>query len=62
MKTVHIVPQNLGYNQAEYIFGHSGEENGHIYNKRNGIPMLANLEKVFDKNVFITVPADDNRS
>jgi len=59
MKTSHLVPQNLGYTQAEYILGPSGTDNGHIYDPRNGIPMVAILEKGFDRGAFIIVPAGD---
>ncbi|KAK3362481.1 hypothetical protein B0T25DRAFT_524426, partial [Lasiosphaeria hispida] len=55
----HIVPYNIGENNATYLFGESTHKDGHIMCPQNGLPMLKWLEEAFDKGRFTIIPGDN---
>jgi hypothetical protein len=58
MKMAHIVPAAVGNLQADYIFGPAeNQPEGHLFNVRNGIPIIDYIKEAFNKCQLIIVPA-----
>jgi len=56
----HIVPYNIGENNAAYLFGESTHQDGHVMCPQNGLPMLKFFKEAFDEGKFTIIPGGDN--
>ena len=55
MKTAHIVPHSIGYENVGHIFGDKTRGYNDMWAVGNGLPMLSNLETTFDMGMWTLV-------
>ncbi len=58
----HIVPYNIGENNAAYLFGKADHQDGHLMSPANGLPMKKEYKERFDDASigFIPVPGTND--
>ena len=59
LTAAHIVPYNIGENNAVYLFGQSMHKDGHAMCPQNGLPMSKYFKEAFDEGKFTVVPGDN---
>ncbi|KAK3359512.1 hypothetical protein B0T25DRAFT_418189, partial [Lasiosphaeria hispida] len=54
----HIVPYNIGENNAVYLFGETTHKDGHTMCPQNGLPMMRHWENAFDNGEITIIPGE----